>query len=430
VFLALAASCAQIVGIELDGHPRPGSNGGAGSSAGGADGMGDGGQARGGSHAEGAGEGGSVGDGGGAVENAGAGGGSVDPGGAGEGGGGASSSNDTGCEEGCTIGNVCIDRVKANAAAGTERACVPDSCANGKKDATEQLIDCGGDCGRCDQVASHAFRLPDPALTFAIYRRPAAQWIPGGFSKAGQPLSNQVGDVPVLGLFDQQPGLSYALFDHDGSNQAGPSWSAVKIVNGNPVVVQVPITLQVPAGEYVPLAAAFLPGPLHNFALWNVDTGDWYVFKLGDGTPQAQTKLGKRGDTPVPGNYDGVDPAEYAVFDAGTWTAQRGDSMLTLQRLGDEKSVPVPCFYDAGESFDLGVYDPETHHWQAIDATSGKKLLDIDFKPTDSTPALPLAGDFDGDGICDPTYWHPSTRFWETFASKTMVPLTKTFPGP
>jgi hypothetical protein len=145
----------------------------------------------------------------------------------------------------------------------------------------------------------------------------------------------------------------------------------------------------------VPVPADYDGNGRVDVAVWRPSTGVWLVRGLPD------VRWGRRGDVPVPADYDGDRRVEAAVWRAGTgrWLL-RGRSDPTWGRRGD---VPVPADYDGNGRADVAVWRPSTGGWllRGLPDTVLGRAGDV-----------PVPADHDGNSTTDPAVWRPSTGTW------------------
>lgn len=131
---------------------------------------------------------------------------------------------------------------------------------------------------------------------------------------------------------------------------------------------------------------------------------------LSGGSPIV-TQHGSAGDIPVPGDYNGDEATDVAVFrpSNGTWyTSTNPATNYGAQLFGLGTDVPVQGDYDRDGLTDIAVYRPSTNNFFILRSSTG----------TMQTIPLGVAGDkavtadYDGDGRMDPAIWRPSNGLW------------------
>ena len=152
-----------------------------------------------------------------------------------------------------------------------------------------------------------------------------------------------------------------------------------------------------------------------DLAVWRPSTGVWYVRRSTDKTYAAQQFGGESfGDVAVPGNYDGDQKIDYAVFRKGNWYIhQSSNGQVRGIQFGVSTDKAVPGDYDGDGKTDVAVWRPDDGVWYILRSMDGK----YDFRQFGTAGDIPLSGDFDGDGVTDLTVWRPSTGAWYVLKS-------------
>lgn len=75
--------------------------------------------------------------------------------------------------------------------------------------------------------------------------------------------------------------------------------------------------------------------------------------------------------------------------------------------------------YDAAMRVGNYVFSPATATWSILNKFTGAVRTQQHGNPGD----IPVAADYDGDGIADLAVWRPSTAFWYILSSKTNAPI-------
>src|SRR5262249_34806743 len=129
-----------------------------------------------------------------------------------------------------------------------------------------------------------------------------------------------------------------------------------------------------------------------------------------------------------PGDYDNVGHDEFAIFRPSTsqWFIN-GPNGLTTVRFGGPQDVPVPGVYDtpaAGRKFEVAVFRPSTGQY-FIRGAGGNRT--VQFAATET----PAPGDYNGDGLTDPTVYRQTTLQWLTAGpADTVGRVFTAFGGP
>lgn len=435
--LVAPMGCADLLGAEFDRAAplepiaRAGGAGIQGSGGAGGDRSGDAGATVGSSGAAG---------GGGAAAGGGAGlsgvGGAADGGASSQGGAAGSSTAGAGgaIASVCTMATSCGSSARcgvrvadAPSSSGVDLVCLPESCSDRVRDGQELLVDCGDDvCGRCDQAPWRVLRQTSANPVLFVYRNSTGKWFTGdygtGVGSSFRPASTSPG-VPLLGDFNGDDSTDYVLF-----RRSDQTWTVSELSVSGLALLLAPRRF---AGDptSVPNVTNFDGDERSELALWTPSTGIWGAWTIA-GAPvlSGARRLGTFGDIPVPADYDGDGRTELAVYrSTGVWIAEGVDGQrLTMPRLGGAGNVPVPCDYDGDGADDVAVYQADGR-FRALNRT-GDQLFDLRLGDAASGWA-PVAGDFNGDGTCDPTLWNVTTGVWQSFdrtgtqiASKAWLP--------
>ncbi|HUF03400.1 MAG TPA: Ig-like domain-containing protein [Aridibacter sp.] len=176
-----------------------------------------------------------------------------------------------------------------------------------------------------------------------------------------------------------------------------------------------------------------------DLAVWRPSNGVWHVTNSRDGSySPTQFGGGAYGDIPVPGNYDGDENTDHAVYRKGTWyIARSSDGSMEVHQLGTALDKPVQGDFDGDGKTDIAVWRPENGVWYIRRSSNGT----YDFRQFGAEGDVPLTGDFDGDGKTDPTVWRASNGVWYVlrstdgdfrayqFGAPGDIPLTGDFDG-
>jgi len=154
---------------------------------------------------------------------------------------------------------------------------------------------------------------------------------------------------------------------------------------------------------------------LGDYAVWRPEGGIWSLETSSSQYTQVlQIQWGEPGDVPVPADYDGDGRADVAVWrrDTGTWyirtsASDYGTSVVIDWPLDTDHATPVPADYDGDGRADIAIRNEQTGTWRFL-----KSHLDFDAAhpftlqwPGGWPGDLPIAGDFDGDGMNDVGAW-------------------------
>lgn len=92
-----------------------------------------------------------------------------------------------------------------------------------------------------------------------------------------------------------------------------------------------------------------------------------------------QIYFGASTDTPVPGDYNGDQRAEAAIFrpSTGLWFGPFNGAPGVFQiYLGQSGDVPIPGYYDSDQTVDPAIFRPSTGLWFATQSTGGVRRVD------------------------------------------------------
>jgi hypothetical protein len=169
----------------------------------------------------------------------------------------------------------------------------------------------------------------------------------------------------------------------------------------------------------VPVAAAFVTSGITDFAVWRPSDGTWNILP-GVGATPVTVPWGLPGDIPVLGDFDGDGLTDYAVWrpSEGYWHVLPSNTSLGsfTQPWGLPGDIPVPGNYSGSVNgttgfamTDYAVFRPIEGNWyvQPNDTVNPSFI-----QPGDQLGVLPgdipIAGDFDADGLTDFVVWAAS----------------------
>ncbi|MHB8882839.1 MAG: choice-of-anchor L domain-containing protein [Thermodesulfovibrionales bacterium] len=156
-----------------------------------------------------------------------------------------------------------------------------------------------------------------------------------------------------------------------------------------------------------------------DLAIWRPSDGNWWVIRSSDGV-LAATSWGAPGDIPVPGDYDGDEKADLAIWrpsDGNWWVIRSSDGVTTATAWGAPGDIAVPGDYDGDGKTDLAVWRPSDGNWWVIRSSDGVTVAIPWGAPSDK----PVPGDYDGDGKTDRAVWRPSDGNWWVIRSSDGV---------
>ena len=161
-------------------------------------------------------------------------------------------------------------------------------------------------------------------------------------------------------------------------------------------------------------------------------TANWFIRRLTGGTPLADGNgWGYPGTVPVPGDYNGDGKSDLAVYDTaqGIWYVKLLPEAvwvwgIDLIQPDDAGFQPVSGNYDGLGGDDLAAYNPNTRVWKIkkrVDWYNGTWIFNDNFR-FGPPGAVPVPGDYDGDGTDDLAlyyidYGDPERKAWWTIKS-------------
>lgn len=163
-------------------------------------------------------------------------------------------------------------------------------------------------------------------------------------------------------------------------------------------------------------ATSFRTSQVSDLAVFDNNTGAWYVSPVAGGAPIAwNMPWGWPGAVPVPGDYDGDNVLDLAVFDSntGNWYVRKvvgGDSLVWAVAWGWPGAIPVSGDYDGDFVSDLAVFDNAAGTWYVRGVAGGDPLVWA--MPWGWPGARPVAGDYNNNGLSDLAVFDNNTGTW------------------
>ncbi len=158
-------------------------------------------------------------------------------------------------------------------------------------------------------------------------------------------------------------------------------------------------------------------------AIYNFSNATWTIEQSSDGLwvePFGRAEL----DMPFPGDYDGDGKADLAVFrqDDSTWhlyLSSKPEGNKSTYVVPDwskyDDNMPEPGDYNGDGKTDIAVYrreDTTLDFLPDISDTSAWQTITLNWAGTVSGDAVPVPGDYDGDGITDFALYSPYWKRW------------------
>lgn len=256
----------------------------------------------------------------------------------------------------------------------------------------------------------------------AVYNAPTGNWYvaysDGGSASpttGGLPTS---GVVPVPGDYNGDGKTDKAVYA-----TATGSWS-IAITGGATTTYANP---GFPTSGAVPVPADYDGDGKTDKAVYDAPRGMWYI-EYSTPPPPQQPPLqrvqawgtstdvpGAPVSVPVPGDYDGDQKTDLAVYApaTGVWHILQSRDGAVRRQWGYGTAAPVPGYWDDDAITDLAVYDTTTANWYILKSKTGAQVT-VQFGWS-ATMAVP--GDYDGDKVNDLAVYYPATGTWYIFRS-------------
>lgn len=241
-------------------------------------------------------------------------------------------------------------------------------------------------------------------------------------SSGAPPRSILWGDasmIPVPGDYNGDGFFDLALYQPSTGN-----WFIRSLSDGPP------ITFGQTWGDagMDPVSGDFNGDGVYDLAVYQRATGNWFIRSLGPIGPNnppitfGQT-WGDAGMIPVSGDFNGDGVADLAVYQLGTgnWFIRSlgplgpDNPPITFgQTWGDASMTPVPGDYNGDNVADLAVYQRATGMWfiRSLGPLSPDNPPITFGQPWGDAGMDPVPGDYNGDGVADLSVYHRGTGNW------------------
>jgi len=183
----------------------------------------------------------------------------------------------------------------------------------------------------------------------------------------------------------------------------------------------------------VPVSGDYDGDGISDLGVYYPVNGSWYIRSMAGASLHFGTQWGYKGANPVTGDYNKDGLADLAVYDAqtGMWYIRlitnkvvasfkmAAQVMTVAQQWGFQGSTAVPGDYNGDGRADLAVYSRFDGRWYilALGGASipknmpGPKVLAYQ-RNWGFAGAIPVPGDFNGDGISDLAVYNPADGKW------------------
>jgi len=142
-----------------------------------------------------------------------------------------------------------------------------------------------------------------------------------------------------------------------------------------------------------------------DMGVWTPSNGQFFALKSNGGT--YLNFAGGTNQIPVPGDYDGDNISDAAVFEpnGAVWYIKKSTGGITNTTIGavGATQIPVPADYDGDGKLDIAVWVPGNGFWIA-QLSGGGYLSNVIGSPS----SIPVPADYDGDRKADIAVWTPS----------------------
>ncbi len=279
----------------------------------------------------------------------------------------------------------------------------------------------------------------------------------------------QPDDIPVIADYDGDGLLDLAVWrPNEGNWYILPTTGhlplrASKRYLTNDGLVYYAIQLGLPGD--IPVPGYYDGDGAVDLSIWRPANGRWEVmpttgriplkfetqFTSPDGHPCFVRFFGKRGDAPMPADYDGDKLADFALWrpGEGRWyvlpttgslhingaRATTGDGLALFNfQLGASGDIPFTGYFDGDDKADPGVFRPSQAKWEAILSANLTPAFNvaqpnpernrIGVRYFGNERDMPVPADYDGDGMYDIAVWRPADGNWHILPTTGSLPLS------
>ena len=182
-----------------------------------------------------------------------------------------------------------------------------------------------------------------------------------------------------------------------------------------------------------PVANDFDGDGMTDLAVFDGRTAQWWINSISNGVILAANNTwGEKGFRPVPADYNGDGICDLGVYDRETfmWHIRSVSGNIIAKNIwwGYTGTVPIPINYDSDPAFELAAYDPATGMWHIADVDGSNIWLNVNWG---FPGALPAPANYDGDvgNSWELGVYHPDTGNWYIRGLNNTTPANWGWPG-